>query len=224
MKNKLPELTKRELELMKILWKKKKASLRETHNALPVEIDISYHTTKTLLDRMVKKGYVSRERVHGLLVYSPALSKPSGVAKLVRNFMENVLEIDKSVAATLFADSKLLTPEELEELQRHLASTLSGGEARMVAIGRGLMSSAKFVAADEPSTGLAPNLRDEVFQKIKEINREKGISILMVEQRVVEVSPLADRIYVMDDGGILFEGNSEEVLSNGQVKKTFLGI
>ncbi len=118
MQKKLPELTKRELELMKILWKKKKASLRETHNALPAEIDISYHTTKTLLDRMVKKGYVSRESVHGLLVYSPALTKPSGVAKLVRNFMENVLEIDKSVAATLFADSKLLTSEELEELQR----------------------------------------------------------------------------------------------------------
>jgi len=112
----------------------------------------------------------------------------------------------------------------LKEFEKRPVSTLSGGEARMVAIGRGLMSSAKFLAADEPSFGLAPNLRVEVFQKIKEINRERGISILMVEQRIVEVSPLADRIYVMEDGRVIFEGEREEVLSNEQVRKIFLGL
>lgn len=112
----------------------------------------------------------------------------------------------------------------LKEFEKRPASTLSGGEARMVAIGRGLMSSAKFVAADEPSFGLAPNLRAEVFQKIKEINRERGISILLVEQNVVEASPLADRIYVMEDGRVILEGEREEVLSNEQVRKTFLGL
>ncbi|MFC1992091.1 ABC transporter ATP-binding protein [Chloroflexota bacterium] len=112
----------------------------------------------------------------------------------------------------------------LKEYEKRPALTLSGGEARMVAIGRGLMSSAKFLAADEPSFGLAPNLRVEVFQKIKEINQEIGISVLMVEQRIVEVAPLADRIYVIDDGGVVFEGKSDEVLSNEQIKKTFLGF
>ena len=112
----------------------------------------------------------------------------------------------------------------LKKFTKRRASTLSGGEARMVAIGRGLMSSAKFLAADEPSFGLAPNLRAEVFQKIREINRERGISILLVEQNVVEASPLADRIYVMEDGRIALEGGREEVLSNEQVRKTFLGL
>ena len=112
----------------------------------------------------------------------------------------------------------------LKEFVKRPASTLSGGEARMVAIGRGLMSSAKFVAVDEPSFGLAPNLRAEVFQKFGEINRERGISILLVEQNIVEASPLADRIYVMEDGRIVFEGEREEVLSNEQIRKTFLGL
>lgn len=112
----------------------------------------------------------------------------------------------------------------LKEFEKRLASTLSGGEARMVAIGRGLMSSAKFVAADEPSFGLAPNLRTEVFQKLKEINRERGISVLLVEQNIVEASLLADRIYVMEDGRIILEGKREEILGNEQIRKTFLGL
>ena len=112
----------------------------------------------------------------------------------------------------------------LKEFRNRMAATLSGGEARMVAIGRGLMSSAKFLAIDEPSFGLAPLLRTDVFQKIREISKEKGISILLVEQNVVEASPLADRIYVMEDGKIALEGNRDDVLNNEQLKKTFLGL
>jgi len=93
----------------------------------------------------------------------------------------------------------------------------------MVAIGRGLMSNAKFLAVDEPSFGLAPNLRIDVFNKIKEI-KESGISVLLVEQNVVEASKLADRIYLIEDGRIVFEGGKEEALSNEHVKEVFLGI
>lgn len=111
----------------------------------------------------------------------------------------------------------------LKDWRKRNASTLSGGEARMLAIGRGLMSAARFLAIDEPSFGLAPNLRTDVFEKIGEIN-QSGISILLVEQSVAQASELADRIYLMEDGRIVFEGGKEEVLSNEHVKEVFLGI
>jgi len=111
----------------------------------------------------------------------------------------------------------------LKEWRKRQTQTLSGGEARMLAIGRGLMSNAKFLAIDEPSLGLAPHLRTDVFRKIGEIN-ESGISILLVEQNVVEILELADRIYLMEDGRIVFEGGKEEALSNKQVKEVFLGM
>jgi len=111
----------------------------------------------------------------------------------------------------------------LKEWRKRPASTLSGGEARMLAIGRGLMSNARFLALDEPSLGLAPNLRIDVFNKIKEI-KESAISVLLVEQNVTEASKLADRIYLIEDGRIVFEGKKEEALSNEHVKEVFLGI
>ena len=111
----------------------------------------------------------------------------------------------------------------LKEFRKRRASTLSGGEGRMLAIGRGLMSNAKFLAIDEPSFGLAPSLRTDVFEKISGIN-QSGISILLVEQSVTEASELADRIYLMEDGRLVFEGGKEEVLSNEHVKEAFLGI
>ena len=111
----------------------------------------------------------------------------------------------------------------LKSHKKRLARTLSGGEARMVAIGRGLMSSAKFLAIDEPSFGLAPIVRAEVFKTIVEISKS-GIHILLVEQSAIEVSGLADRIYLMEDGRIVLEGTEEEVMSNEHVKKTFLGM
>lgn len=93
----------------------------------------------------------------------------------------------------------------------------------MIAIGRGLMSNAKFLAVDEPSLGLAPYLKTEVFHKISEVNKG-GITVLLVEQDVAEASELADRIYLMEGGRIVFEGRKEEVLNNERVKGTFLGI
>lgn len=111
----------------------------------------------------------------------------------------------------------------LKRFASRQAETLSGGEARMLAIGRGLMSDAKFLAIDEPSLGLAPNLRAEVFEKIKEINGD-GITVLMVEQDITEASEYADGIYLMEDGRIAFEGNREEVMNNKHVREVFLGI
>jgi branched-chain amino acid transport system ATP-binding protein len=111
----------------------------------------------------------------------------------------------------------------LTGFKNRLARTLSGGEAQMVAIGRGLMSNAKFLAIDEPSFGLAPIVRIEVFKTIAEI-RKTGISILLVEQSTTEISGLADRVYLMEDGKIVLEGTEQEVMSNEHVKKAFLGM
>lgn len=111
----------------------------------------------------------------------------------------------------------------LKEWRKHTASTLSGGERQMLALGRGLMSSASFLAIDEPSLGLAPKLRDEVFKRICEIHRS-GLSLLMVDQNTIQASELVDRIYIMEEGKIVFEGDKEEVLQNEQLKETFLGM
>ncbi len=93
----------------------------------------------------------------------------------------------------------------------------------MVAIGRGLMSNPKFLAIDEPSFGLAPNLRVDVFEAIEEI-RKQGASILIVEQSTFIASNYANRIYVIEDGKIVFEGSKEEAHQNEDIRKMFLGI
>jgi len=111
----------------------------------------------------------------------------------------------------------------LKLLRKQVASSLSGGEARMLAIGRGLMSNPKFLAIDEPSFGLAPNLCLEVFRNIEEI-RKRGASVLLVEQSTTLASDYADRICIMEDGKIVFSGTKEEALGKKEIREVFLGI
>ena len=93
----------------------------------------------------------------------------------------------------------------------------------MLAIGRALMSGPKLLCIDEPSTGLAPILREEVFKKISEI-RNLGITILLVEQEVSAVFEMADRNYVLSSGKIIAEGTGDQLLQNEVLRKTYLGI
>jgi branched-chain amino acid transport system ATP-binding protein len=111
----------------------------------------------------------------------------------------------------------------LKTLNKQRASSLSGGEARMLAIGRGLMSNPRFLCIDEPSFGLAPNLRADVFRAIDEV-RTKGASVLLVEQSTTLASDYADRLYVLEDGEIVYDGTKEEAWSNDHIKSIFLGI
>ena len=111
----------------------------------------------------------------------------------------------------------------LAERQRQLASTMSGGEARMLAIARGLMANADFLCVDEPSLGLQPNLRLEVFNIIQEINRQ-GMTILLVEQNIPQITEMADRIYVLEEGCISFSGTKDDALGNEHLKEIFLGM
>ena len=111
----------------------------------------------------------------------------------------------------------------LANRKKQLAYTMSGGEAKMLAIARGLMSNAKFLAIDEPSLGLQPNLRSEVFHSLKTIN-DQGITILLVEQNIPQIAQLANNIYVLEEGQITFEGSADEALGNDHLKEIFLGM
>jgi branched-chain amino acid transport system ATP-binding protein len=106
---------------------------------------------------------------------------------------------------------------------RQISGTLSGGEQQMLAIGRALMSRPKLLCIDEPSTGLAPIMRAEVFQKIQEI-RSLGITVLLVEQEVSTVFKMATRNYVLSSGKIIAEGSGEQLLQNEVIRKTYLGL
>lgn len=111
----------------------------------------------------------------------------------------------------------------LKRRSRQVSGTLSGGEQQMLAIGRALMSRPKLLCIDEPSTGLAPLLRTEVFQKILDI-RSLGITVLLVEQEVSTVFKMATRNYVLSSGRIIAEGTGDELLENEVIRKTYLGL
>jgi branched-chain amino acid transport system ATP-binding protein len=111
----------------------------------------------------------------------------------------------------------------LKERKKQLASTLSGGEARMLAVARGLMSNPDFICIDEPSLGLQPSLRQEVFSIIKQISKQ-GKTILLVEQNIPQILELADKIYVVEEGQISFEGTKDDAIGNEHLKEIFLGM
>jgi branched-chain amino acid transport system ATP-binding protein len=111
----------------------------------------------------------------------------------------------------------------LQERRNQIASTLSGGEQQMVAIGRALMSQPKLLMFDEPSLGLAPLIVKQIFQLIKTISK-KGITVVIVEQNVTQTLQIVDRSYVLENGSMKMEGTGRDLLSNDHVKKAFLGM
>jgi len=111
----------------------------------------------------------------------------------------------------------------LREREQQVAGTLSGGEQQMLAIGRALMSRPKFLMLDEPSLGLAPLLVKTIFEKIAEINRQQGITILLVEQNANLALEISHFGYVLETGRITLQGDSMALRQNPQVKSAYLG-
>lgn len=111
----------------------------------------------------------------------------------------------------------------LKERRKQLAGTLSGGEQQMVAIARGLMAEPKLLLLDEPSLGLAPKVVEEVFDRIHQIGRS-GVTVLIVEQNVVDGLSISDRGYVVENGAITLQGTAKELLANEQVRAAYLGL
>jgi branched-chain amino acid transport system ATP-binding protein len=111
----------------------------------------------------------------------------------------------------------------LAERKTQLGGTMSGGEQQMLAIARGLMGNPKLLLLDEPSLGLSPLLVKNIFEIIKEINKQ-GTTILLVEQNVYQSLRIASRAYVLETGRVVLSGTGEELLGNDHVRKAFLGI
>ena len=111
----------------------------------------------------------------------------------------------------------------LKERIRQPAGTLSGGEQQMVAIGRALMARPKLLLMDEPSLGLAPQLIREIARSIRTINREDGVSVVLVEQNSRMALKVSQRAYALAAGGIALEGPSADLIENEDVRKLYLG-
>ncbi|MFI4986098.1 MAG: ABC transporter ATP-binding protein [Alphaproteobacteria bacterium] len=112
----------------------------------------------------------------------------------------------------------------LAERRHQLAGTLSGGEQQMLAIGRGLASAPRLLMLDEPSMGLAPAVADLIFERISELHREHGLTILLVEQRVAEAIEASDFGYVLEAGRVVLAGSSATLLQDDRIRTVYLGM
>lgn len=132
------------------------------------------------------------------------------------------LQKDKAVVQRELERVFVLFPR-LKERAQQIAGTLSGGEQQMLAIGRALMSRPKLLLLDEPSLGLAPLLVKTIFEKIVEINREQGLTILLVEQNANLALEISHFGYVLETGKVVLQGDSAELRLNPRVKSAYLG-
>jgi branched-chain amino acid transport system ATP-binding protein len=112
----------------------------------------------------------------------------------------------------------------LKERKNQLSGTLSGGERQMLAVGRSLMRRPKLMLVDEPSSGLAPKIKDDLFKRVEEIYKELGVTILLAEQDISFAFNLSKRNYVVSRGHIIAEGTAEELLKDETIRKTYLGL
>ncbi len=165
----------------------------------------------------------AHEIVRRGLVLCPERRRPFREMTVLENLMAGAyLQKDKKKSRETLDKVYDMFPV-LKERSRQISGTLSGGEQQMLAIGRALMSEPKLLCIDEPSTGLAPLMRKEVFEKIVEV-KNLGITILLVEQEVSTVFKLASRNYVLSSGKMIAEGSGEDLLKDEILRKTYLGL
>ena len=120
----LPDLTKAEFDILRIIWKSEKLSVREVHDQITATHDWVYSTTKTMMDRMTRKQLLAREKFHGIFLYRSLISRPKGFARFIQFFADRVLELDYGEVVALFTRSKALDPEEIQELEKLLANDM----------------------------------------------------------------------------------------------------
>ena len=172
------------------------------------------------------------ESISGLAGNKVTKKGISLVSEAMNLFVNMTVEENLSMGAYTIRDKKIekdrlnfvynLFPR-LAERSKQLAGTMSGGERKMLAIGRGLMSNPTLLLVDEPSFGLAPLLTESVFESLNVLVKQ-GLTIMLVEQNVTKTLAVTDRGYVLENGRIELSGKSSDLASNTHVRKVFLGV
>jgi len=198
-----------------VAWEKE-ITRRSTHGDIVLEGSVTFDGER--IDHIPAHEIVKRG-----LILCPERRRPFREMTVLDNLLAgSYLVKDKNEIQENLSKVYKLFPV-LKERSKQISGTLSGGEQQMLAVGRALMSKPKLLCIDEPSTGLAPLLRVEVFQKIGEIS-QLGITVLLVEQEVSTVFKMTSRNYVLSSGKIIAEGTGEQLLQNEVLRKTYLGL
>jgi branched-chain amino acid transport system ATP-binding protein len=198
-----------------VAWERE-LTKRSTHGEVRLEGKVTFNGER--IDKIPAHQIVKRG-----LILCPERRRPFREMTVIENIMVGAYLLkDKNEIGENLEKVYQLFPV-LKDRSNQISGTLSGGEQQMLAVGRALMSKPRLLCIDEPSTGLAPILRAEVFQKIKEISK-LGITVLLVEQDVSTVFKMASRNYVLSSGKIIAEGTGKQLLKNEVVRKTYLGL
>lgn len=192
-------------------------------------------TLKAICGRVVPKGGEIRfkgESIGGMPGNRVCRKGISYISEELNLFIRMSVKENLEMGAYTLADKKIqknsiefvyeLFPQ-LKERDNQLAGTMSGGERKMLAIARGMMSSPSLLLIDEPSLGLAPMLTRAVFKAL-DVLKQKGVTILLVEQNVTKSLNVTDRGYVIENGKIVLEGRSSALAQNEYIKKVFVGV
>jgi len=173
------------------------------------------------------------ERIDGLSAFEIAKKGLQLCPQMGRPFVEMTVRDNLLAGAYLSKDKKEVDESltrvyelfpRLKERKNQLSGTLSGGERQMLAVGRSLMRRPKLMLVDEPSSGLAPKIKDDLFKRVEEIYKELGVTILLAEQDISFAFSLSQRNYVVSRGHIIAQGTAEELLKDETIRKTYLGL
>ncbi len=173
------------------------------------------------------------ERIDKLTGYQVAQKGLQLCPQMGRPFVEMTVKDNLLAGAYLCKDQKEVAESldrvyelfpRLKERENQISGTLSGGERQMLAVGRSLMRRPKLMLVDEPSSGLAPKIKDDLFKRVEEIYRELGVTILLAEQDISFAFALSKRNYVMSRGHIIAQGTADELLKDETIRKTYLGL
>jgi len=199
-----------------INWEKE--VLRGTRQA-----DITFEGTIEFEGESIEKLSASEIAKRGLIL-CPERGRPFAEMTVKDNLLAGAyLCKDKKEVNSNLTKVHELFPR-LKERENQISGTLSGGERQMLCIGRALMQKPKFMLVDEPSSGLAPKLKEDLFKRVEEIYHELGVTILLAEQDVSFAFDLAVRSYVMSRGHIIAHGTAKELLADETIRKTYLGL
>ena len=198
-----------------VAWERE-ITKRSTHGDITLEGAVTFDGER--IDQIPAHEIVKRG-----LILCPERRRPFREMSVIDNLMAGAYLLkDKGEIQENLDKAYRLFPV-LKNRSNQISGTLSGGEQQMLAVGRALMSKPKLLCIDEPSTGLAPILRAEVFQKIGQISN-LGITVLLVEQEVSTAFKMTSRNYVLSSGKIIAEGPGDQLLQDEVLRKTYLGL